>query len=201
MTTSAMPPRLFFGNARSTSMDSLIHARNTQASDIASGFWGDDAQWLLGTIIPPFQRPVVWEQERMAAFIESAWLGLHLGNFVYNDLSQDPNVSTWRDDQGLERFHHTDRWLIDGQQRLTAIDRYLGDEFAVAGKFWSELGPRDQRRFAQIPFGSTTLAMTSEHDMRILYDKMNFGGVAHTADQRATPEGDSNFETQAYRGR
>ncbi len=194
MSDSLMPPRLFHGSPRNSSMDTLVHALRSRDEDIASGFWGEDPPWLLGTVIPPFQRPLVWDQERMEKFIQSAWLGMHLGHFVYNDLSGS-DEPTWRDDAGRERFHRTDRWLIDGQQRLSAVDGYLRNQFPVFGHFYDELGPREKRRFDRIPFGSETVSMTSEHDLRILYDRMNFGGVAHAPEQRATTEDDSGFET------
>src|SRR3546814_5854747 len=71
--------------------------------------WDMNQPRLCGLFIPPFQRPLVWEMDRKIAFIESAYLGIHLGTIVFNDALNLPMVDG--------RFDPTDRWLIDGQQR------------------------------------------------------------------------------------
>ena len=185
---SVMPPRMDMGSHRHTSMGALItNWRETEARDTASGFWGSNPDWLLGTIVPPFQRPLVWDKDRMIAFIRSAWVGVHLGTYVVNDLSADRHLDDDRGADGKVRFHPADRWLIDGQQRLHAIQQYVTDAFPVCGYHWSELGARDQRRFEMIPFESKVLVVPDEFRLRELYDLMNFGGVAHEEAHRATP--------------
>src|SRR3546814_5919378 len=47
--------------------------------------WDMNQPRLCGLFIPPFQRPLVWEMDRKNAFIESAYLGIHLGTIVFND--------------------------------------------------------------------------------------------------------------------
>src|SRR3546814_2884302 len=93
--------------------------------------WDMNQPRLCGLFIPPFQRPLVWEMDRKIAFIESAYLGIHLGTIVFNDALNLPMVDG--------RFDPTDRWLIDGQQRCNALWSYVNDEFPRSEEHTSEL--------------------------------------------------------------
>ena len=150
------------------------------------------ANWLFDTIIPPFQRELVWDTDMMIRFIESAWMGMDIGRYVVNDASDAPSRKLKGD--GIQ-WHPTDRWLIDGQQRLTAIKCYLNNEFPIRGAdgesyLWSELTQVDRRRFGNIPFDRCITRISTELDLRVLYDRLNYGGVAHREDQRALPDGE-----------
>jgi hypothetical protein len=151
-----------------------------------------DARWLFDTVLPPFQRSLEWDEAMMIRFIESAWMGVDIGRYVVND-AQDAPPRTFKDGSWL--WHKTDRWLIDGQQRLTAISCYVQDQFAVKGADgrlwkWTDLPLVDQRKFGSIGFDRGIIKVYSEVDLRVLYDRMNFGGIAHREDQRALPEGE-----------
>lgn len=141
-------------------------------------YWGDDdgTEWICGHRLPPFQRPTVWLQDQKIRFIESAWLGLHLGTYVVN-----------RNDKWVRnRPHPMDLWLIDGQQRLRALHDYLTDVFPVFNFRWSELNRLEQRRFESVPFSQLVVNEANEATLRVLYDRLNFGGTQHTEDQRAS---------------
>lgn len=129
---------------------------------------------VCGFPLPPWQRPLVWEQEQCIRFIESAWLGLSLGTYVVNragNSERDPISNI----------------LIDGQQRLHALERYWSDEFPVFGYHWSELPIKEQRSFRMsVVFPQVEVTINDEAQLRDLYDRLNFGGTAHTEDQRAT---------------
>src|SRR3546814_14998333 len=89
------------------------------------------------------------------------------------------------------RFDPTDRWLIDGQQRCNALWSYVNDEFPIFvgtehEHRWSDLNIVEQRFFRHIQIGYTKLQSNDENHLRMVYDRLNFGGVAHTDDQRAT---------------
>ncbi len=105
-------------------------------------------------IVPPFQRPPVWTEEQKVRFIESIWHGLPLGSYVVN--------------RTLD-LRRVDNWLLDGQQRITAIVEYVNDAFPVLGLRWSELAQVDHRSFAMIPMSSFTLAW------RMLKTRSNWG--------------------------
>jgi hypothetical protein len=99
-------------------------------------------EWLFDFKIPPFQRPVVWTQNQCIRFIESCWLGFDIGSYVVNKVE-------WRG----EFIHEADGYLLDGLQRITAIKKYINNEFKVFGYCWNELDRVEQRRFEGIVHG------------------------------------------------
>jgi len=142
----------------------------------------DTSNLCGGYVVPPFQRPLVWTEAQSRAFVESAWLGFHLGTIVVNQANDT------LDEGG--RFPRCDKWLIDGQQRLTAISRYVADDFAIFvgtehEHRWSDLKVNEQRRFGHIQIGISRLRTDDEERLKLLYNLMAYGGTAHTEDQRA----------------
>lgn len=132
-------------------------------------------RYACGFPVPPFQRDLVWSREQEVRFIESAWLGLPLGTFTYNYSGFTNNIP-----------NEFNGWLIDGQQRLTTIERYWSDEFDVFGKRWSELEPKERRRFLfGTHFTHYESRLNDEGQIRQLYDLMAFGGVDHKESERA----------------
>jgi hypothetical protein len=126
--------------------------------------------------IPPFQRGRVWDRSQEIAFIESAWLGLPLGTFTFHTMDwEGPNAHP-------KPFSG---WLIDGQQRLTAIERYWADEFQVFGARWSELSKQEVRRFMNIKFAHYEAAIWDEAKIRDLYNRLALGGTPHHSSERA----------------
>jgi hypothetical protein len=172
---SRIPPPIMRASTNNFTLGHLI-LRHEKVPE--KGFYkNDDAtEWLLGHRMPPFQRPALWTLEQQVRFLTSCWSGIHLGTYVVN------RVDNWRDNF----LPHVDNWLIDGQQRLRAIKAYLEDEFSVYGYRWSELTKIEQRHFDNIPFACSMVHETSESNLRMLYDLLNFGGTPHTEDQRAT---------------
>ncbi|WP_338811202.1 DUF262 domain-containing protein (plasmid) [Agrobacterium leguminum] len=84
--------------------------------------------WGFG--LPEWQRGLVWTKRQKISFIESAWRGVPLGTYSFNRAPLGSPL---------------DDLLIDGQQRMNAIECYLRDEFAVFGWRWSEVTEVDQR--------------------------------------------------------
>lgn len=180
--TVEWPNKILVGTPRSWNLDHLYHNKTRDGDSDRSMHYGVQA-WLMGYILPPFQRPVVWDDGRMIRFVESAVLGFHLGTWCYNNAGDAP----MRTIGGKEYFHKTDLWLIDGQQRLTALDRFFDDYFPVFGLFWSEVPTVRKRGFlSNTSFGAHETKIHDETTLRNLYDRLNFGGVAHTEDQRAS---------------
>lgn len=143
----------------------------------------DTSRLCAGFVVPPFQRPLVWDQARERRFVESAWLGFHLGIIVWNDAGDAVGADG--------RFHRTDRWLVDGQQRLTALTRYAADSFPIFvgtehEHRYSDLNQSEVRKFNSFQIGYARISTTDEAKLRHLYNVMAFdGGIAHTEDQRA----------------
>lgn len=149
----------------------------------AHRLWDMTQELDCGYFIPPFQRGIVWDNKRSASFIESAYLGISLGSIVYNDASEF--------ETSTEAFPRTDRWLIDGRQRCSALWSYTRDMLTVFADSpfehrWSDLTPLEQGHFCRIQIGFTKLAVEHEADLRLIYDRLNFGGVNHAEHERAS---------------
>ncbi len=184
----AWPKRMLDGVVRQWSLDTLYDRRERFKEDFAGRTSGTPPgqQWLMGYVIPPFQRPIVWDEDRCVRLVESAILGLGIGSWVYNVTD---------DLQGCSKGE-MHLWLLDGQQRLHAFDRYFDDAFPVFGLRWSETPRRDQVRLLNnTMFPAIETRHSDERILREIYDRMNFGGVAHTADQRAVPDDEEPLAT------
>jgi uncharacterized protein with ParB-like and HNH nuclease domain len=116
-------------------------------------------------VLPPFQRPAVWSEAQQARFIESLWNHLPIGAYVVNR-SEDYNSPF-------------DCWLLDGQQRVTAVLAYVVDAFQVYGHRWSDLSVPERRSFENRTF---TCLETDLDDLALLedvYDRLAYGGTPH----------------------
>lgn len=127
---------------------------------------------IMGYALPPWQRGLVWTDEQNTRFLESAWRGLNLGTYTVN---QDP-------------IHEgpLDYLLIDGQQRMNALERYFSNEFPVFGYTWDAVTDVDRRGFLMSRhFASYITNTDDEAYLREYYNLSNFGGTPHDADERA----------------
>ncbi len=117
-------------------------------------------------VLPPFQRPAVWTQEQQIKFIESCWMGLPIGAFVYN---QTPDYES-----------PYDCWLLDGQQRVRTVLMYMDDEFPVMGYLFSELTQADHRRWSMsTSFPCLKTCLESEEELKEVYMRLAYGGTPH----------------------
>lgn len=122
-------------------------------------------------VLPPFQRPSVWIDPQPQRFIESIWLHLPLASYVLN-----------YDDQDRLGFPCSD-WLLDGQQRWTAIIDYVNDRFRVFDLLFSELEIGQRRRFMNHPFPCIQTRNLSPQQCRDVYERLAYGGTNHAAPQ------------------
>ena len=168
--TRLMPERFHMGTNLSTTMSHAIGQwqRATENPDQENPHNGST---IMGFVLPHWQRDSVWSEAQMVSFLESAWRGVPLGTYSYN-----------RCDLGLA----LDNLLIDGQQRMIALQRYLEDGFAVFGHRWSEVTVLDRRAFEySTSFPCYETQSTDEQWLRDYYNRMNFGGTAHKKEERA----------------
>jgi hypothetical protein len=171
-TVARHPTRRVFGQTMQTSLQGMMSERGRLGEVLDS--WGYTGRRVLGYKLPSWQRPEVWSDAQCSKFIESLWMGVAVGSFMDND-SRNPELSLV---------------LLDGQQRLRAIERYWNDELAVQGEdgvfyLWSDLTEPERNHFYRIPFPWLETRYNSEDELRAAYDRHNFGGTAHTDDQRA----------------
>ena len=115
-------------------------------------------------VLPPFQRAAVWTPEQKTRLVESLWMGLPIAAYVYN------TTNTLR---------APDMWLIDGQQRWTAIREYVAGEVEAFGYRFHELGQLDQRQFRTKPFPSIRMQTTDMALLRDVYERLVYGGTPH----------------------
>lgn len=144
--------------------------------------WAD--RFVMGLPLAPWQRQLKWSKEQSQRFITSAWSGIPLGSYILADSELEPGDAI--------KYAYMANCVLDGQQRLFALEQYLEDKLAVedaAGRLtlWSELDVAEQRWFGNRIFARGTTPLASEAYLRELYDIMNFGGVAHEASERAVP--------------
>ncbi|MFA0018847.1 DUF262 domain-containing protein [Vibrio splendidus] len=107
--------------------DTKVENDESSESDLPSRFevssygWDSDVEGLVKRLnrgdikLPGFQRGFVWSLTEQSRFIESLILGLPVPNIF---LAQD------RDSKTLN--------IIDGQQRLKTLQRYLAGEFSIS---------------------------------------------------------------------
>jgi hypothetical protein len=157
-----IPSSWFSAHAMSTTM-TFVSPRSSHQARIMPLQDGERA--LSWFVLPPFQRPPVWTKEQKVRFIESAWMGLPLGVFVFNQSGYD------------SRF---DNWLLDGQQRITAVLEYVADGFDVYGYKFSELTEVDHRKWdLSTAFPCLRTNLEDEEALRDVYMRLAYGGTAH----------------------
>jgi hypothetical protein len=163
-----MPPKLDLGKHFSSTMARCM----SQYLDWKTGEIDPAGRRVvMGFVLPDWQRPLVWTGAQKIAFVESAWLGISIGTYTYNQAS-------------LGSPH--DHLLIDGQQRMSAIQAYIEDEFPVFGFRWSELDPEDERRWSMTTLFPSYVTETENEDyLKNYYNLTNFGGTAHLESERA----------------
>lgn len=156
-----IPPTWFKATTRATTMCFL----STRSAERLAPL-GEGERYLGWFVLPPFQRPPVWTLAQQARFVESCWMGLPIGVFVYN---RTERIDSPRD-----------AWLLDGQQRMTAVLSYMDDGFPVFGRLFSELTDVDRRFWSLgVSFPCMETNIDDEAQLREVYDRLAYGGTAH----------------------
>ena len=168
MTNRVMPDRFYLGQSWNTCLSMPMLQRKEYLTGKVT-FEGNP-RVVMGYQLPSWQRPSVWTRDQEVSFMKSVWKGVPLGTWTFNRTTHGCPL---------------DDLLIDGQQRLTALENYLMDAFPVLGYKWSEVTVVDRRFFQNLTFGSYITETKDEDYLRGYYNMMNFGGTAHTEDQRA----------------
>lgn len=143
------------------------------------------SRFAMGLPLPSWQRPLVWSQAQKVRFIESIWNGVDIGSYLVNDVWEFAEID------GKRSYRKNSNVLLDGQQRLTAIEEYVLNVFAVPDargtpRYWRDLPQIERRRFGNYHFARATLKSWDEAHLRWAYDMRAFGGTPHTESQRAS---------------
>ena len=166
----ALPDVLLQGRRRECNIEYLTSS-STHADPTS-----DAERQLLCWVVPPWQRPEVWSDQQKARFIEGIFLGLGTGYYVVNEPDWDEGGSK-----------PMSGWLINGQQRLTAIRDFTAGRVEIFGGLrYDDLSRVDRmKRFAHVVFPCIEIDyQADESRLRELYDRLNFGGTAHTPADR-----------------
>lgn len=151
-----LPDRLFFGSSYNCLIAIMLQAPDMRPL-VA------DERYLGPYILPPFQRPSVWTIEQKVRLIESLYLGLPVGSLVWNQAPFDGPP---------------DRWLLDGQQRLTAIFEYVAGEFEVYGMRFPDM-LADKAKFLRLSLPMIETNITDPALCREVYNRLVYGGTVH----------------------
>ncbi len=122
-------------------------------------------------IAPDFQRPLVWTAEQKVLLIESVWLRLPIGSIAYNAIVGEKS----------------DGWLLDGQQRVTALTEYVYGEFAVRGFLFPDLELVHQRDFLSVNLPVIETSIKSRKVCMEIYDRLAYGGTPHEPKSAPSP--------------
>jgi hypothetical protein len=132
-------------------------------------------RYVMGFPIPPWQRPIVWTEAQQVSFIENVLIGVPTGTIAVVDFGYENGSLIFGSD-----------WLLDGQQRLMAIQNYVDGVFMAHGIYYADLERTDHSlRFRGRAFPSLVLSHMPEDDLKQFYNTYNFGGVAHSEADRA----------------
>src|SRR5690606_40000767 len=83
---------------------------------------------VLGLPPPAWQRPSVWSRQQQERFIHSVWMGIDLGTYLYNDPGP---LECYEQVNGVLVARPNTDALLDGQQRLGAIQAFWRDEISI----------------------------------------------------------------------
>lgn len=171
-TESKVPKRRFQGDAGSTWMRTLETGQVARNEILDQQGW--NGRRVLGFKLPKWQRPERWTDEQSASFVESVFLGANIGSFMYNS----------------HLHHELSEILLDGQQRLRALERYWNSEFGVTGEDgaehrWTDLSDLDKAHMRRITFPYVITQYSTEGLMREAYNRHNFSGTAHLITEMA----------------
>lgn len=124
-------------------------------------------------IIPDYQRDLVWTLEQKQNLIKSIFAGADIGTIYF---------ARQRYDENSKKLEVTTFNVIDGQQRLNAINEYINDGFKVYDSYFSGLSQKDKRAFLiNNKCSRYVLLLEPSREMELdIYYNLNFGGTRHT---------------------
>ncbi|MCM7821070.1 DUF262 domain-containing protein [Enterobacter hormaechei] len=120
-------------------------------------------------LAPDFQRKDVWDRKRQSELIESILMGIPI-----------PLIYLFEDENGT-------RQIIDGKQRISALKRYINNEFALTelsmlpnlrGKYFSAIPPLLQAKLEDCQLHSYVIQPpTPEYVKFNIFERVNRSGM------------------------
>ena len=134
--------------------------------------WIADEQKDSLELNPDFQRGHVWTREQEIAYIEFLLRGGRTGRDLYF------NKPSWHN--AVPDGAYDDFVCVDGLQRITAILRFLGNEFPAFGSYYREFEDR-------LSITNTVRVhvndLKSKKEVLTWYIEMNAGGTPHSKEE------------------
>ena len=121
--------------------------------------------------VPKHQRGYCWDEDRKCQFIDTIRRGLPI-----------PCVCLYEDERRV-------LWIEDGQQRLTTIQKFFDNEFAVAGAgtdpggYYKNLSEVDQRDFLRYKVPVLMFKRATDQERIEIFDRFQ-NGLALSAGER-----------------
>jgi hypothetical protein len=145
--------------------------------------WAD--RFVFGYPLAGWQRQPKWDSDQKVRFITSLWEEVDVGSYLVNDIFEYTKSAT-----GEEYCRELSDILLDGQQRLTALEEYVLNEFPVPDAqgtpcYWEELSRAERRLFGNRTFSRATVKSWDETELRRINALRVFGGTAHTEAEKA----------------
>lgn len=140
-----LPPKIYTGQTLNSTLRFLWYSYDQHTKRIADPknpeyqCYDVAERYACGFPLPDFQRDLCWTRDQEVAFIETLWAGLPPGIFIIHATRGDSSMPN-----GITRFSG---WCLEGQQRLTTIQRYFDDVFSVHGLYFSELNKLERSEF------------------------------------------------------
>jgi hypothetical protein len=180
--TVKMPVKDIGTNDSPRDLEELLSNLGKIEEDRAMYPWAE--RFVMGYPLPHWQRDFKWNEFQQRAFIDSIWRGNTLSSYLVNDWAMSDGVT-------FDRFSNV---LLDGQQRLFTIERFVTGQLAVPdgeGKLtvWGEIGKHERRRFARTIFTKSIVRIWDEAVLCDIYNRRNYGGTPHLESERARPSG------------
>lgn len=138
--------------------------------------WVADEQEELGLVLDSeFQRGHVWTKKQQVAYLEFLLRGGRTGRDLYfNYPSQHVQAPDGT---------YNDYVCVDGLQRLTAIQRFFGNEVKVFGSYFREY--TDNIRMTTNTMRIHVNDLQTEKEVLNWYLEMNAGGTPHSKTELA----------------
>lgn len=121
---------------------------------------------------PDFQREHVWTEKQQIKFIEFFLQGGTTGRVLYF------NNPSWRVKASTK---YNDFVIVDGKQRIRAIERFMNNEIQVFGSYLSDF--KDEPRFSNGSFLVNVNDLQTKKEVLQWYLEMNSGGTVHTDEE------------------
>ena len=114
---------------------------------------------------PDYQRDFVWSSEDKEYLIDSIFLGIDIGKFVFVSRPDEK----WHED----RLSYE---ILDGKQRLNALVEFFEDRLPYKGHTFSQLSWKDRYTFREHVVSVADVRNAAKKDILISFLNLNRGG-------------------------